>query len=608
MNFLNPLFLFGLAAASIPILIHLFTRRKPREILFPSLAFLSEVQQSEIRRLKLKQWLLLLLRTLAVACLALAMARPAIRGSFGQGSAPTTVVVLVDRSGSMSAGSREGTLFAAARRAVEHVLASLGPADEVLLVPYDAAAAPLSPEPSTDMARVRGALQSLAPGAATTNHRAALEAAARALSASRRLNKELFWLSDLQAAGFGTDSLPAALRDPAFANARIYLVPFATTNRANAALTDASLAPAETGGALEVGAQGFDAQAGDLAVEVQESDGSSLGRGFIALPARGSAGTLLPLSRVPAIGARVSIPDDALPLDNQRWVAAGRDGGLRVVLREDGESSPLRLALEAGSPASGLVVRAAGATEMPEALRSADVVVLNDLERLGAAEAQAVLDHHRAGGAVLVVFGARADAAWWNESVLGALGLGRLGDPVAAASGASWRLMRAVADHAVLSGFPARAGEPLSSARFFAIRGFTPAAAARPLLEFDRSHPALIEAPHALALVASFGAGASDLSTSGAFLPLLHQMVKVLGRGSAAPSLEPGERFTMPATTGPWRIEDADGRELPSELVTRDGATHLESERLERPGLYRVTQAGALRASFAVNPSPAESD
>ena len=83
MSFLNPLFLFGLAAAAIPVIIHLFTRRRPKEVRFPSLEFLAEVNQSEIRRLKLKQWLLLLLRTLAVAALALAMSRPALKGSVG---------------------------------------------------------------------------------------------------------------------------------------------------------------------------------------------------------------------------------------------------------------------------------------------------------------------------------------------------------------------------------------------------------------------------------------------------------------------------------------------------------------------------------------------
>ena len=41
MSFLNPLFLLGLAAAAIPILIHLLTRRRPREVMFPSLEFLS---------------------------------------------------------------------------------------------------------------------------------------------------------------------------------------------------------------------------------------------------------------------------------------------------------------------------------------------------------------------------------------------------------------------------------------------------------------------------------------------------------------------------------------------------------------------------------------
>ena len=54
MNFLNPLFLFGLAAAAVPILIHLFTRKRPREMKFPSLEFLSEVNRSEIRRLRLR--------------------------------------------------------------------------------------------------------------------------------------------------------------------------------------------------------------------------------------------------------------------------------------------------------------------------------------------------------------------------------------------------------------------------------------------------------------------------------------------------------------------------------------------------------------------------
>src|ERR1043165_4949986 len=108
-NFLNPLFLFGLGAAAIPVLIHLLTRRKPREVRFPSLDFLAEVNQSEIRRLRLKQWLLLLLRTLAAALRAMAMARPRMRGGVaGRAAGASTMVALVDVSGSMGAPDAEG--------------------------------------------------------------------------------------------------------------------------------------------------------------------------------------------------------------------------------------------------------------------------------------------------------------------------------------------------------------------------------------------------------------------------------------------------------------------------------------------------------------------
>ncbi|HET7226083.1 MAG TPA: VWA domain-containing protein, partial [Candidatus Eisenbacteria bacterium] len=202
MSFLNPLFLFGLAAAAIPILIHLFTRRRPREVRFPSLEFLTEVNQSEIRRLKLKQWLLLLLRTLAVAALAMAMARPAVKGAAASRGAATTVVTLVDRSGSMGALGAGGPLEGEARRVIEDLLGTLGPSDEMLLVPYDRAPAPVTAAPTGDLARLRAATGALQAGAATTDHGAALAFAARALAQSHALNRELFWISDFQQAGF----------------------------------------------------------------------------------------------------------------------------------------------------------------------------------------------------------------------------------------------------------------------------------------------------------------------------------------------------------------------------------------------------------------------
>lgn len=618
MNFLNPLFLFSLAAAAIPVIIHLFTRRRPREVKFPSLEFLSEVNQSEIRRLKIKQWLLLLLRTLAVAALALAMSRPALRGSAGpRGEAATTVVVLLDRSGSMSAGTRGGTLFGEARRTVEDLLTTLGPGDELMLVPYDDHPAPYTPRPVSDLARLRGALQSLTPGSRTTDHTAALAQAGRALAESHALNRELFWLSDFQSAGAvdsgaagGTTRAGSPLRLPEgpWDRARVYLVPFAPASRANAGLTEVSLAPAEDGAALSVTAMGYGISEGDLAVEVREGD-RSLGRGFLPMPARGEASTLLPLTGAPSEGGVAVLPDDALPLDNRRVFAAGPGGTLQVLLREDGaQPSAMRLALEAGSPASGLAVEAVSGQALASRLPQADVLVINDADRLLAVEAQAALDFHRAGGSILLVLGSRSDAGWWNGTFLPSLGVGSAGPLQNASGNAAWRLMRGVVGHPVLTGFPSRPGEPLSSARFRAVRAFTPAADARVLLAFDRAHPALIEAPHTLVFAAPLDPGASDFAVSGAFLPLLHQAVKVLGRGTAAPSLAPGDRYSAPAATGQWRITDESGREIPSRLEARAGSPRLVSDPIERTGLYRVTLDGRPRTSFAVNPDPRESD
>jgi hypothetical protein len=140
------------------------------------------------------------------------------------------------------------------------------------------------------------------------------------------------------------------------------------------------------------------------------------------------------------------------------------------------------------------------------------------------------------------------------------------------------------------------------------VRAFRPGRAARVVLEFDRAHPALLEVPHAFVFSAPLGVESSDFPVSGAFLPLMHQIVRVLARGTAGASLQPGDHYTAPASTGSWRIEDSGGHEVGSELQSERGATRLVSAPLERPGLYRVFEGGKLRNTFAVNPDTREFD
>ena len=69
--FLYPLFLLGLFAASLPMLIHLLNRRKLKRIRFPAVRFILLSQKRISRSYRLRHWILLALRTLAVVFLAL---------------------------------------------------------------------------------------------------------------------------------------------------------------------------------------------------------------------------------------------------------------------------------------------------------------------------------------------------------------------------------------------------------------------------------------------------------------------------------------------------------------------------------------------------------
>ena len=137
MTFLNPILLLGLAAAAIPLIIHLFNFRRPRRVAFSSLAFLHELKKSTMQRVRIKQWLLLALRTLALAALALAFARPTLEGAlagvFGNQGRSTMAVVL-DHSTSMSLRDGSGAYLDQAKTIASELLNDFESGDELILV------------------------------------------------------------------------------------------------------------------------------------------------------------------------------------------------------------------------------------------------------------------------------------------------------------------------------------------------------------------------------------------------------------------------------------------------------------------------------------------
>lgn len=137
MNFLNPFALFGLAAASIPVLLHLLNLRKLRTVEFSTLRFLIALQQTRVRKLKIQQILLLILRTLLIAFAILAIARPTIPSSLPllRSTSRSSVVIFIDNSGSMEAADGSGPRLRQAQNAARQIIAGLQDGDEVVVLP-----------------------------------------------------------------------------------------------------------------------------------------------------------------------------------------------------------------------------------------------------------------------------------------------------------------------------------------------------------------------------------------------------------------------------------------------------------------------------------------
>mgnify|MGYP000014703209 CR=1 FL=1 len=136
MNFLNPLFLLGLLAVVLPVIIHLVNLKKPQKVAFSTLSFFNELRKSTIRRIRIKQYLLLALRALAILFLALALARPflppTITGSASSGES-RSVAILIDNSASMSRVGTDGPLIEQAKNVVNRIISN-GNSDDKFLI------------------------------------------------------------------------------------------------------------------------------------------------------------------------------------------------------------------------------------------------------------------------------------------------------------------------------------------------------------------------------------------------------------------------------------------------------------------------------------------
>ncbi|MBI4645045.1 MAG: BatA domain-containing protein [Bacteroidia bacterium] len=122
-HFLYPGFLWALTAVSIPIIIHLFNFRRYKKMYFSNIQFLKNVKQQTKAKSRLRHLLVLLLRILAIAALALAFSQPYRTIENAPEIKQQNVIGLyVDNSFSMDAESSYGKLIEVAKKRAAEII------------------------------------------------------------------------------------------------------------------------------------------------------------------------------------------------------------------------------------------------------------------------------------------------------------------------------------------------------------------------------------------------------------------------------------------------------------------------------------------------------
>ena len=650
MSFLEPLFLLGLLAAGLPILVHLMNRRKAVKVPFAAMRLLKESNERSARSVKIRQWLLMAARILAMLLLALALAKPFFLSEEGLAEderMPTAAVIVLDQSASMQRGDwwEDGKASALER------VSSARPWDELTYMPMDQS------EPGVRRDAERGEVVRALKQARVSDERgdlpAALATAAALLKASELPQRRITLVTD-------TAGMSELL------NGRLDL-PLGVPVE----LLDVRAQDDQEGGAVVVPNLGV--------VEVTyEQDGSeaSLWRLSARVKNYGPApsaptearlvldGEVIGASRLDPIApgeeaeqlfthrqegqlvapARVELiaPDDYAADDVHHFVFRTR-ARLNALL-VNGETSSeveqdemffLSRALNPGrSTTEGIIPRVISPDGLSgEDLSQVDAVILANVPRLSPASAAKLKRYVEEGGGVMFFAGDQVDVEAYNASLSELLPkplraikqLAQRGDPDAPVKVTRLGVMNP--KHPIFRAFALPGGETLQSAEVYSYMLFDPTATgdSRRVLAFKDNAPALLERQVGKGRVLFFAISAdlewTTLPIRSAYVPLTQRAVQYLARRSS----NRGERGVHAGEAVKFDVEGLVQQRaiLIGPLDSPDSARHVLEPRdgeitftPPRAGVYQVWaeseepgEGAALKElTFAVNVAPQESD
>jgi hypothetical protein len=371
MTFLQPWVLAALPLVALPLIIHLINQRRFQTVQWGAMQFLLSAKALSSGYSKLRHWLIMLLRMLAVAAVILAVGRPLSRGwlALAGGGRPDTAIVILDRSPSMQARDQaiEGTKLATGRKQLSESLALLAPSRCLSFATADDDPVEIDPRELQE-------LPSAGPAAAATDVPGLLRAAFDHIRDNAAGTTEIWICSDERANDWALDEGGwAGLRD-AYAKlpqqVRFQLLSFSQNEPANLAVrvTETTLQKRGREHELVVSlvvtrpdAAGSDSTP-PLTVPVKFELGGVTSVVDVALAGREAtlANHTLPLGRSGVRGwGRVSIPPDANLADNEFYFTFDEPPP-RVTLVVAEEAAAARVLELAASipPVKDLVARA----------------------------------------------------------------------------------------------------------------------------------------------------------------------------------------------------------------------------------------------------------
>lgn len=432
-SFLSPWLLLGLLAAAIPVVLHLLSSVRAQEVYFPTLRFLRLSMEKTARRRRLEHWLLLVVRSLLLAMLALAVAEPILKAGSGFWSEQRfPAVIVLDNSFSMSAQSGGVSRFEQARREAGKLLGGdHRPSQAQLLLTNDQA------QPAgltSDLSQLREQLDKAYVSGGKANIVQKLRQAVALLKDQSAPRKAVYLLSDCQKLSFEDIS---AINEFRQAGLPLMLVDCSSGQVNNVGICDLQVAGRRVvNQRMEVLATLLNSSPNEKLVHVSLMvDGQARGESCpITLAPAGQAGATavarfeLNLTQPGNHFGQVVIEEsDDLPADNVRAFALDLADRVPVLLvsgpgREGGlmdSSTLLRLALDPWPGPWSIKLEAAGIAQFDATtLRDKQAVFFADVPSFNIRQVTAIKDFVAGGGTAVFFVGPAVDADKYNTQLI----------------------------------------------------------------------------------------------------------------------------------------------------------------------------------------------